>query len=264
MLPFDAYLNSFLGKQLLYPVIRASQGGPVRQEWKRAAAEEAAKLVQDEMSVGLGSGSTLAELVHILSRRKTGATFVASSSSIQRLASRLGLRLASLDDYPNLDLVLDGADEVAPDFSMIKGGGGAHTREKMVASAAKQVAIVVDRTKLVPRLGERNPVPVEVLPFAWGFTAKRLAGLGDEPELRTSPSGSPFVTDDGNYIIDLKFESIDDPAKLERDINQVPGVVENGLFVGVADLLLVGYEGGCKTLRSRADFLDFTWSRGKA
>ncbi|MEA1904940.1 MAG: ribose-5-phosphate isomerase RpiA [Candidatus Hadarchaeota archaeon] len=229
----------------------------MRQEWKRAAAEEAAKLVREGMSVGLGSGSTLAEVVRALSGRRTGATFVASSSPIQRLATRLGLCFTSLDDHPNLDLVLDGADEVAPDFSMIKGGGGAHTREKMVASAAKKVAIVVDRTKLVPRLGERNPVPVEVLPFAWGFTAGRLAGLGGEPELRTSPSGSPFVTDDGNYIIDLKFRSIDDPAKLERTINQVPGVIENGLFVGVADTVFVGYEGGCVRLRSKEDFLRF-------
>jgi ribose 5-phosphate isomerase A len=134
----------------------------------------------------------------------------------------------------------------------------------MVASAAKKVAIVVDRTKLVRRLGERRSVPVEVLSFAWKFTAKRLAELGGNPELRTSPSGSPFVTDDGNYIIDLKFESIDDPAKLERTINQMPGVVENGLFVDVADLLFVGYEGGCKTLRSRSDFLDFMRSLGKA
>ena len=235
----------------------------MHREWKRVAAEEAAKLVQDGMFVGLGSGSTLAELVRVLSRQRTDATFVASTSSIQRLASGLGLRLTSLNDHPKLDLMLDGADEVAPDFSMIKGGGGAHTREKMVASAAEKVAIVVDRTKLVQRLGERRPVPVEVLPFAWKFTARRLAELGGDPELRESPSGAPFVTDDGNYIIDLKFESIDDPGSLERGINLVPGVVENGLFVGVVDLLLVGHEGGCKVLRSKHDFLNFMRTLGK-
>lgn len=153
--------------------------------------------------------------------------------------------------------MLDGADEIAPDFSMIKGGGGAHTREKIVASAAEQVAIVVDRTKLVSCLGERRSVPVEVLPFAWKFTAKRLAGLGGDPKLRTSSSGSPFVTDDGNYIIDVKFGPIGDPAKLERVINKVPGVVENGLFVDVADMVFVGYEGGCVRLRSKEDFLRF-------
>ncbi len=227
------------------------------EEWKRAAAQDAVKLVRDGTVVGLGSGTTVAEVVRALSRQKPDAVFVASSSATQQLADKLGLRLGTLDQHPELDLMLDGADEVAPDFSMIKGGGGAHTREKIVASAAKRVVIVVDRTKLVQRLGERSPVPVEVLPFTHGYATHQLKKLAGEPQLRKSSTGQPFVTDDGNYILDVKFGAIGNPAELEEAINRVPGVIENGLFVGVADQVLVGYEGGCKILRSPQDFLKF-------
>ncbi|MCD6247893.1 MAG: ribose-5-phosphate isomerase RpiA [Hadesarchaea archaeon] len=228
-----------------------------REEWKRVAAREAAKFVGDGMTVGLGSGTTVAEVVRCLGGRKPDAIFVSSSSSTQQLAEKLGLRLASLGEHPKLDLMLDGADEVAPDFSMIKGGGGAHTREKIVASAARRVIIVVDRTKLVSRLGEKFPVPVEVLPFAHGYTARKLEELGGEPELRKTSAGEPFITDNGNYILDVRFGEIETPAELEQVINQVPGVVENGLFVGVADEVLVGHEGGCARLCSKEDFLRF-------
>jgi len=153
--------------------------------------------------------------------------------------------------------MIDGADEVDPNFNMIKGHGGAHTREKIVASAAKKIAIVVDRTKLVRLLGERRPVPVEVLPFVYKFTMKKLAELKGKPALRMTPSGIPFVTDDGNYLVDVRFDSISRPAELEKAINCVPGVVENGLFTDLADVVFVGYEGGCKVLRSRRDFLNF-------
>lgn len=227
------------------------------EEWKRAAAQEAAKLVKDGMVVGLGAGTTVAEIVRELSKSGPDATFVASSSATQQLADKLGLRLGTLDQHSELDLMLDGADEVAPDFSMIKGGGGAHTREKIVASAAKRVIIVVNRTKLVRRLGEQSPVPVEVLPFAHGYIEHQLKKLGGEPQMRKSSTGQPFVTDDGNYILDVKFKSIENPAELERAINRAPGVIENGLFVGVADHVLVGHEGGCETLRAPRDFSKF-------
>jgi ribose 5-phosphate isomerase A len=223
--------------------------------WKREAAKVAAKLVRDKMVVGLGSGTTVAEIIRVLAKLKSKATFIPSSSLTQRLAGDLGLKLSSLDVYEKLDLMIDGADEVDPNFNMIKGGGGAHTREKIVAGAAKRVAIVVDRTKLVKKLGERAPVPVDVIPFARDYTARKLAELGGEPKLRTTASESPFVTDDGNYILDVKFRSIPKPAELEQKINHVPGVVENGIFVGVADFLLVGYEGGCVKLNSKQAFL---------
>ena len=227
------------------------------EKWKRDAAEAAAKLVRDEMVVGLGSGTTVAEIIRALAKLNPKATFVPSSSITQRLASDLGLKLSSLDVHDKLDLMVDGADEVDSDFNMIKGGGGAHTREKIVAGAAKRVVIVVDRTKLVKKLGERAPVPVEVIPFTRDYTARKLAELGGEPKLRGAASGSPFVTDDGNYILDVKFHSIPKPAELEQKINRVSGVVENGIFVDVADMVLVGHSGGCKTLRTKKDFLEF-------
>lgn len=226
-------------------------------EWKQFAAEAAAGLVRDEMLVGLGSGTTVAHVIRALSRLRPEAIFVPSSSTSQRLASELGLRLESLSAHKKLDLMLDGADEVDPNFNLIKGRGGAHTREKIVASASRRGVIVVDRTKLVRRLGEQMPVPVEVLPFAREYTIARLEKLGGEPKLKQTSAGAPFVTDNGNYIVDIKFGSIQRPAKLEREINRIPGVIENGLFVGVADAVLVGYEGGCAKLRSKRDFLKF-------
>lgn len=227
------------------------------EEWKRAAAEAAAKLVRDGMVVGLGSGTTMAQVISALAKLKPKATFVPSSSATQRLASKRGLRLSSLDTHERLDLVLDGADEVDPNFNLIKGRGGAHTREKIVASAAQRVVIVVSRAKLTRRLGERAPVPVEMLPFACEYTMRRLAEFGGEPKLRLTSAGTPFVTDDGNYIADVKFRSIPNPAKLEQAINRVSGVVENGIFVGVADEVLVGHEDGCVRLMSKRDFLRF-------
>lgn len=225
--------------------------------WKLAAAEAAAKRVRDKMVVGLGSGTTVAELIRAIAKLRSKAVFIPSSSTTQRLASDLGLKLSSLDIHPKLDFMLDGADEVDPNFDMIKGRGGAHTREKIVAGAAKRVVIIVDRTKLVGKLGERAPVPVEVLPFAREYTMRKLSELGGEPRLRVGASGAPFVTDDGNYIVDVKFRPIAKPAELERKINRVPGVVENGIFVGVADEVLAGHESGCARLRSKRDFLRF-------
>lgn len=229
--------------------------------WKRSAAEAAAKMVRDEMVVGLGSGTTVTKVIQTLAKLKSKAIFVPSSSATQRLASDLGLELGSLDTHDKLDLMIDGADEVDPNFNLIKGRGGAHTREKIVAGAAGRVVIAVDRTKLVKKLGERMPVPVEVLPFVREYTIRKLAGLGGEPKLRMDTDGTPFVTDNGNHVVDVKFRSIPAPSKLEQQTNRVPGVVENGLFVGMADEVLVGYEGGCKTLKTKRDFLAF--ARGK-
>ena len=227
------------------------------EDWKRSAAHEAAKLVRNGMVVGLGSGTTVALIVRTLAKLRLKATLVPSSSTTQQLASGLGLKLSSLDVHEKLDLMLDGADEVDQNFNLIKGRGGAHTREKILAGAAKRVVIVADRTKLVRRLGERMPVPVEVLPFAHEYTICKLAELKGEPKLRMTSAGAPFITDDGNYIVDVKFHSIPKPAELERAINRVPGVIENGIFVSVADEVLIGYEGGYARLRSKRDFLKF-------
>jgi len=225
--------------------------------WKKASARAATKFVKTGMAVGLGSGTTVTQLIRILAEQRLKAIFIPSSIATQKLASELGLELGSLKDHPKLDLMIDGADEVDPDFNMIKGKGGAHTREKIVASAARKVVIVVDRTKLVKRLGERAPVPVEVLPFEYKFTMTKLVKLNGKAILRTTSARAPFVTDNGNYIIDVKFPRISQPAELEAKVNMVPGVVENGLFVGVADEVFVGHDGGCARLKSKRDFLNF-------
>jgi ribose 5-phosphate isomerase A len=225
--------------------------------WKNASARAATKFVKTGMAVGLGSGTTVTQLIRILAEQRPKAIFIPSSIATQKLASELDLELGSLEDNPKLDLMIDGADEVDPDFNMIKGKGGAHTREKIVASAARKVVIVVDRTKLVKRLGERAPVPIEVLPFEYKFTMMKLAKLNGKAILRATSARAPFVTDNGNYIIDVKFPQISRPAELEAKINMVPGVVENGLFVDVAGEVLVGHEGGCARLKSKRDFLNF-------
>ncbi|MEW6222395.1 MAG: ribose-5-phosphate isomerase RpiA [Candidatus Hadarchaeota archaeon] len=227
------------------------------EDWKIAAAEAAAKLVRAGTVVGLGSGTTVAEVVGAIARLRPKATFVPASSSTEKLAKKLGLKLDSLNNHDKLDLAIDGADEVDPKFNMIKGHGGAHTREKLVAAAAKRLVIVVDSTKLVLRIGERSPVPVEVLPFAVGYAERELLALGGHPKLRAVAGQKPFVTDNGNYILDVKFHRISDPEKLELEINKILGVVENGIFVGMADEVLVGHEGGCARLKSRRDFLQF-------
>lgn len=229
----------------------------VQDDWKKNAAEKAASLVKDEMEVGLGSGSTLAEVIKVLGDEGSEAKFVTASVASQQLADKLGLNLFSLEEGTKLDLAIDGADEVNADFSMIKGRGGAHTRERVVASAADEVVIVVDRTKLVESLGKKNPVPVEVVPFSYEYAVGLLKEFGEEPKLRKSPAGGPFVTDNGNYIVDVDMGKIEDPRGLTKQLNQVPGVIDNGIFVGLADRVIVGHEDGSEILDSKEDFLRF-------
>lgn len=228
-----------------------------REEWKINAAKEAAGLVDDEMTVGLGSGSTLGEVVKALGEKDSGAEFVASSVATQKLAEKMGLKLVSLVKEPEIEIVIDGADEVDPNLEMIKGGGGSHTREKIVASAGDEMNVVVDKTKLVRRLGEKTPVPVEVVPFATDYTEGVLKNFGEGTQLRKGPSGGPFVTDNGNYIIDVEISNIQNPEELGKRLNQVPGTVENGIFAGFADRIFVGYEDGCEVISSKKDFKEF-------
>lgn len=207
------------------------------------------------MVVGLGSGTTVAKLIEALAELRPDAVYIAASSSSEKLADELGLRLSSFEHHHQLDLTIDGADEVDPNFNMIKGHGGAHTREKIVAGAARKMAVIVDKTKLVRRLGQRFPVPVEVLPFAKDYTMKKLAALG-RPSLKTR-DGRPVVTDNGNYLIEVWFKRISNAAKLEEKINSLPGVIDNGIFAGFADVLYVGHENGCTVLRDKKSFLNF-------
>lgn len=215
---------------------------------KRAAGEAAAALVESGMRLGLGTGSTVYWTLGALARRASAGlrvTAVATSRATEALARELGIPLADIDAGGALDLGIDGADEVSPALDLIKGGGGALLREKLVALQCRRRVIVVDRSKLVPRLGAR-PLPVEVVAFGWRATAERIRSLGGEPTLRTA-QGRPLVTDEGHYILDSTFGPIDDPAHLERALKGLAGVVESGLFVGLADLVLVGDAHGLET-----------------
>jgi ribose 5-phosphate isomerase A len=176
---------------------------------------------------------------------------------IEAVARRAGLKLVSLEECPAPDLHLDGADEISPELDLIKGKGGALTREKILARAARRVVIVADQTKLVRVLGDRAPVPVEVLPFAAAL-AKRELMLFGKARLRRRPDGRPVVTDNGNYIIDVGCGSIRKPAKLERDLKILTGVIENGIFANLADAAVVGYKNGVRVIESRSDF-DSLW-----
>lgn len=213
-------------------------------EPKWRAAERAIEFVRDGQVVGLGTGSTTRFAIKGLACRVAGGLKikgVPTSVETERMAAELGIPILQLNDAGPIDITIDGADSVDPRFNMIKGGGGALTREKLVAIASKKRVIIVDESKLVERLGVTWAVPVEVLPIAWRPTQERLTKLGCEPRLRQK-DGRPFETDNGNYILDCKFEAIADPESLEAKIKLVPGVIENGLFVGIADVLVIGYQ----------------------
>jgi ribose 5-phosphate isomerase A len=212
---------------------------------KQAAAEAAASRVVSGMVVGLGTGSTAIHAVPALARRLRSGELediraVATSFQSTMLARELGIRLVDLDEIERIDLAIDGADEVAPDLTLIKGGGGAQTREKIIAALAVDFTVVVDEAKLVDRLGSTRAVPVEVLPFAVGPVSRAIQRLGGRPELRMAvKKAGPVVTDQGNLLLDVRFAEIADPAGLERDLKMIPGTLENGLFVGLARRVLV-------------------------
>ncbi len=213
---------------------------------KAAAAVRAAMEVQPGMVVGLGSGSTAALVVESLGARlRDGLRFfgVPTSEATRLQAERLGIPLTTLEERPELDLDIDGADEVDPRGELIKGLGGALLREKLVASAARRLIVVVDEGKRVARLGGHAPVPVEVVRFGWRGTAARLQALGAAPELRGG-AGDPFVTDGGNHILDCRFPEEADLARLAAPIKSLLGVVEHGLFVGMHPTVITGQSDG--------------------
>jgi len=212
---------------------------------KERAALEAVKMIRDGAIVGLGTGSTAALAITELGRRvrEEGLEIIGIPTSYQAamIARANGIVTRTLDDVSKIDIAVDGADEVDSEKNLIKGGGGAHTREKVVDGLADQFVVVVDDSKLVERLGEKFPVPVEVLPFAIGPVMKKLRGMGGNPALRMGvKKDGPVISDQGNMLIDVRFPEIEDPAALERNLNDIPGVVENGLFVGLAHVILIG------------------------
>lgn len=215
---------------------------------KRLAGREAARLVKDGAIVGLGTGSTAAHAIEELGRRMReeglGILGIPTSYQAAELARRNGIPLRTLDDVNRVDIAIDGADEVDPDKNLIKGGGAAHTREKVIDSLADFFVAVVDDSKLVDHLGEKYPVPVEVIPMALAPVMRRLEAMGGDPVLRVAVNkDGPVITDQGNLVVDVRFLSIEDPKGLESTLNNIPGVVENGLFVKLADLVIVGNRG---------------------
>jgi len=220
---------------------------------KERVALEAAQMVGAGTVVGLGTGSTAAMAIAALGRRvrEEGLEIVGIPTSYQSamIARENGVVIRTLDDVAKIDIAIDGADEVDPKKNLevdpkknlVKGGGGAHTREKVIDSLAELFVVVVDESKLVSHLGQKFPVPVEVLPFAVQPVMKKLDKMGGNPVLRMGVKKSgPVITDQGNMIIDARFHKIEDPKALELELNDIPGVVENGLFVGLAHVVLVG------------------------
>jgi len=234
-----------------------------REELKRLAGEKAVEQVEDGMIVGLGSGSTVEYTLRKLGQMvRDGLKIQGIPTSIhtKRIAKEENIPLTNLDEHPEIDLTIDGADEVDSSLNLIKGGGGALTREKIIAFNSKKVIIVVDDSKIVKCLGIDFALPVEVIKFGWQATKRSLEQFGWQPaeerreevactiELRKVMEDEPFITDNGNYILDLEFQRIDTPEELSIAINNVPGVVENGLFIGLADEVIVGGKQGIITL----------------
>ena len=222
-----------------------------QDEAKALVGRRAAEMVQDGMRVGLGTGTTSVMFIKALGERvKAGLKIrcVASSDASHNLGLSLGMDVVTLAELPELDLYIDGADEVGPELALIKGGGGALLREKIVASAADRFIVVVDSSKVVPVLG-RFPLPVEVVKMALPLVERKLADLGLHPKLRHHPDGSLYMTDEDNFILDCACGAIPEPEKTAAAIRGVVGVVEHGLFLGMATLALVAGDGGVTELR---------------
>ena len=208
---------------------------------KEAAARASLRFVKDGQVVGLGTGSTAAYFIQLLGEQvKNGLRIrgIPSSDRSREQAASLGIPLTTLDECQQIDVTVDGADEFDPQLRLIKGGGGALLREKIVASATRQLVIVADRTKRVPVLG-KFPLPVEVIKFAQALVKKKIEALGAQVEVRRNADGKAYLTDENNYILDCRFGQIPDADALARQLSDMPGVVEHGLFIGMASVVLL-------------------------
>ncbi|MBX3319230.1 MAG: ribose-5-phosphate isomerase RpiA [Nitrospira sp.] len=218
---------------------------------KKAAALQAVGFVYDGMVVGLGTGSTARHMVIALGEQvRTGLKLrgVPTSQETAALAREVGIPLLDSENRWEIDVAIDGADQVDPAFNLIKGGGGALLKEKIVAASAKQFIVMVDHTKQVPMLGGSFPLPIEVVPFGWGSTAREIEGLTKSRVVLRERNGTPFRTESGNFIVDVHIDRIVQPGELETALNLIPGVVETGLFVGRTNVLIVGTPQGVQTL----------------
>lgn len=215
----------------------------IENQAKDAAGKAACELIQNHMTVGLGTGSTVHYFIqHLGAKVQNGLKLsaCATSKATEALAQKVGIPLVDINQFTSLDIVVDGADEIDPKKQMIKGGGGALLREKIVASMTRNMVVIVDESKCVKKLG-KFPLPVEILPFAHLATLKKLEEF--HPKLRMT-GDSPFITDNQNYIADLHLESIDFPEKLDELLRHIPGVLETGLFLNFAKTVIVGYSNG--------------------
>lgn len=213
--------------------------------YKKSASEEAIKFIQDGMTVGLGSGSTVNVMLKLLGEHVQAGLKVQgipSSIETERLANEHGIPITDFTNVDTIDVAIDGADEADPNLNLIKGGGGSLLREKIVDAPARQLIIIVDESKLVKQLGA-FPLAVEVVPFGWKLVAKKIADLGAKTQLRKTDTDI-FASDNGNYILDCSFQEIHEPAQLHDDLKAMVGVVETGLFAGMADRVIVASEDG--------------------
>jgi ribose 5-phosphate isomerase A len=214
---------------------------------KKATALKALDFVRDGMVVGLGTGSTAKHMVMALGEKvRAGMKLrgVATSEETAALARQCGIPLIDSDNRWEIDVAIDGADQVDPGFNLIKGGGGALLKEKIVAASAKQFIVLVDHTKQVPALGGSFPLPIEIIPFGWGSTAREIETLTKSRVTLRERNGAPFNTEAGNLIVDVHLARVDQPRELEIALNQIPGIVETGLFVSRTDILIVGTPAG--------------------
>lgn len=219
---------------------------------KEIAARSAVAAIRSGMIVGLGSGSTSLRAVEVIAERMRSEglriTGVPTSTATERAARELGIPLATLDEQPQLDLAVDGADQIDAHLACIKGYGGALLREKIVARCAKRFLVMVDPSKVSQALDKA--VPVEVLPFAFGVARRHLEALGGRPRRRQAPAGGPYVTDNGNHILDVEFGRIADPGTLAAKLAAIPGVADHGLFVGLVHELHIGEPAGARVVRA--------------
>ncbi|HIH73347.1 MAG TPA: ribose-5-phosphate isomerase RpiA [Thermococcaceae archaeon] len=224
------------------------------EELKKMVAKEALKYIDDDMIIGLGTGSTTAYFIQMLGKKlMTGELEdvygIPTSYQSRLLALESGVPVVSLDEVDAIDLAVDGADEVDPHLNLIKGRGAALTMEKIIEYRAGTFIVLVDESKLVEYLGQKMPVPIEVIPAAWRAIKEELEVFNATAELRMGvKKDGPVITDNGNFILDAKFERIEDPLDMEIELNNIPGVVENGIFADITDIVLVGTKDGVKKM----------------
>lgn len=213
---------------------------------KQTAGEYAVKFIEPNMTIGIGTGSTVHFFIQALAKKiKEGLNIqaVPTSTNTLQLATQLHIPIIDLNDINLLDITVDGADEIDPQLNLIKGGGGALLQEKIVAAASKKIIIIADESKVVDQLG-KFPLPVEVIPFAWKQMQRQIEKLGCSNIVLRTKENEPFITDHGHYILDCHFEKINDAFLLHQQLNNIPGVVDNGLFIGMAHNAVIGYNDG--------------------